>query len=109
MADMTSNHQDFSSSPVSPGHASIGEESIRLIRRDAEHDRIASKKVVRKLKFGSGARSTRYNQLLWVRRLEAFREITLQQDIEQPYDGDTLIRFFSSMLRQYHGARQKAL
>ena len=89
----------FSPNPSSKKkRAGAGEKSIQEMLITAVDDRIASKREVKQLEFGRGAPGTQSAQSLWVRRFESFREHTLQQDPTQPYSGDDLIRFFSTII-----------
>lgn len=99
MADFNSDELEFSDPVLSSPAKRAGQRSIEQIFEDAQKDRISSKRVVAQLRFSSGAPSTRMQQSLWVRRLEAFRE-ALGQDVTRPYTGDDLIRFFASILRK---------
>lgn len=102
MADYDSDDLEFSDPPEpSPSRARIGEESIQRIFEDAESDRVSTKKLVKQLQFLDGAISpgSRFTHTLWVRRLESLRQ-AWGQDINKPYSGDDLIRFFAAIIRK---------
>ena len=102
MADYDSDDLEFSDPPEpSPSLARVGAKSIQRIFEDAASDRVSTKKLVRQLQFLDGgiSPSSRFMQTLWVRRLESLRQ-AWGQDINKPYSGDDLIRFFAAIMRK---------
>ena len=71
-----------------------------LLTENAATNRLSSKKVVKNRRFGRGSPQTRAHQKLWIGRFDDFRRITLRKDLQQPYTGDDLIRFFEIILRE---------
>jgi hypothetical protein len=102
MADFNSDDLIFSDGhQSSPSRAGIGAKSIQRIFEDAASDRRTSKKVVKQLKFTHGGQSpaARVQQTLWVRRLESLRQ-AWNQNVDEPFTGDDLIRFFAAIIRE---------
>ncbi|KAK9239336.1 hypothetical protein V1525DRAFT_417743 [Lipomyces kononenkoae] len=97
--------EDFNSSDIEfepvPSKASArrpGQASIAKIIEEASNDRLSSKRALRQLQFGRGAPSTRKVQELWVERFNAFRRFTLRQSLDEPFNGDDVLRFFDSII-----------
>ena len=98
--DFNSDDLVFSDPPEpSPFRARVGEKSIQRIFEDAASDRVSTKKVVKQLQFLDGgiAPTTVLSRALWVRRLESLRQ-AWGQDVNKPYSGDDLIRFFTAII-----------
>ncbi|KAF2172029.1 hypothetical protein M409DRAFT_50624 [Zasmidium cellare ATCC 36951] len=98
MADTFDSSDVEYEAPVPKLNKSAGQASIARLVQDGENDRLTSKKTVKQLTFGSGAKTTRYQQALWVNRFEVFREHTLKQALDKPFKADDLIRFLDTIL-----------
>ena len=99
MADLDFNSSDIEFEPApTKGYSNLGNRSIKDIIAHAAEDRISSKKSLKALQFGSGAPGTILTAYRWVERLNAFRQSTLHQNIDRPFTGDDLIRFFDSII-----------
>ena len=95
---MDFNSSDVEFSPVKSKRRNVGQQSIEDIIRDATQDRLESKKTYKQLEFGFGAPGTREKQDLWIQRFEAYREHTLGHDLASPFDGESIARFFDSIM-----------
>ena len=99
MDDPNSSDWEFEDNNTAKGPVRYpGQKSIARIIEDAQQDRFNSKRTVKQLQYGRGVAGTKYAQSLWATRFEAFRANVLKEDIHQSFDGDTLIRFFDSIL-----------
>lgn len=80
-------------------HTRTAERSLQRIVEDGQADRVKSKQALKQLQFGFGSPSHQLKQCLWVRRFEEWRP-TCEQDLDDPFDGDDLTRFFDSILSE---------
>ncbi|TAQ88753.1 hypothetical protein B7494_g2950 [Chlorociboria aeruginascens] len=93
------NSSDIEFDPVpSKSRQYLGQRSIQDIIKHAAEDRLSSKKAIKSLQFGTGAPGTLDIAHRWVNRFNAFRQLTLRQDIGLPFTGDDLLRFFDSIV-----------
>jgi hypothetical protein len=95
--DLNSSDIEFEPAP-SKGRSNLGKQSIEDIIAHAAEDRISSKKSIKTLQFGSGSPGNIQNTLRWVKRFNAFRQYALRQNVDLPFTGDDLIRFFDSII-----------
>lgn len=101
MADIMDSSDVEFEAPMPKLNKNAGQASIARLVQDAEQDRLTSKKTVKQLTFGSGAKTTQYQQSLWVNRFEVFREHTLKQPLDKPFEPDEVIRFLDAILGEY--------
>ncbi|KAK9246717.1 hypothetical protein V1506DRAFT_505362 [Lipomyces tetrasporus] len=96
--DFNSSDVEFEPAPSKASGRRPGQASIAKIIEEASNDRLSSKRTLRQLQFGHGAPGTRENQELWVERFNAFRRFTLKQSLDEPFNGDDVLRFFDSIV-----------
>lgn len=75
--------------------------------RQANNDRISSKRTVKQLEFGHGAPGTGALQELWVERFNAFRQHALKKSLDEPFCGDDVLRFFDSIISKMRPSKGK--
>ncbi|OQD77494.1 hypothetical protein PENDEC_c002G00680 [Penicillium decumbens] len=102
---MDNPNQDFNSSDVEfeppPREArgrGRGQASIDAIRARADELRVSTKRTVKQLEFSAAAPSTRLHNERWANRLNMFRQEVLHQDLDTPFTGNELVRFFDAMI-----------
>lgn len=96
--DFNSSDMEFEPRKKSKRSPRAGQRSINAIIKDAEIDRVNSKKTLQQLEYGRRAPGTMDTQNVWVNRLNTFRIYTLKQSLDEPFTGDDLIRFFDSIV-----------
>lgn len=87
---------DFGTGPV-PDKV-YGQDSIDRMIADAPNLRRVSKKAWKLQEYGHGCPSSVEAQRRWANRLDAFRGSVLNQQVDKPFDIETLIRFLDSIL-----------
>ncbi|KAK9238767.1 hypothetical protein V1525DRAFT_387155 [Lipomyces kononenkoae] len=96
--DFNSSDVEFEPAPSKASGRRPGQVSIAKIIQETSNDRMSSKRAIKQLQFGRGAPGTRRAQELWVERFNAFRTFTLRQSLDEPFNGDDVLRFFDTII-----------
>ena len=96
--NFNSSDVEFEPPPVDPRRLRAGQRSITAMIAEAGSLRMSTKRTARELDFASGAPGTRAGQTLWVNRFDSFRTEVLRHNLETPFTGEDLVRFFDAII-----------